>query len=163
MPAPILTTSGRVAIATAIKARTAHLAWGTGDPAWGTGDPPAPLPNATALLAEVGRRRATQVEFCTPDPAGAISTTEGKFATTTTPTRNLYFRFHFDFEDGVGSTIREAAIFLDTVAAAGVPSGQFYLFPVQVAQPGILLQIERRPPVVRAITTREDFEYVVTF
>lgn len=163
MPAPILTTSGRVAIATAIRARTAHLAWGTGDPAWGSTAPPAPLPSATALLGEVGRRRSTQVDFCAPDPAGPINVVEGRFAVSATPTRNLYLRFHFDFEDGVGSTIRELAIFMDTVAAIGVPAGQFYLLPAQVAQPGIMLIIERRLPILRAITTREDFEYVVTF
>lgn len=164
MPAPIFTNdASRIAIATAVKARTAHLAWGTGNPVWGNGDPPPPLPNATALLAEVGRRRSTQVEFCTPDPNGPISVAEGKFAITSTPTRNLWYRFHFDFEDGVGSTIRETAIFVDTVAAAGVPVGQFYLLPAQVGDPGRLLIIEQRPPIVRAITTREDLEFVVTF
>ena len=164
MPAPIFTNvASRIAIATAVKARTAHLAWGTGDPAWGNVEPPAPPPNATALLAEVGRRRSTAVEFCTPDPNGAISVDEGRFAVTSTPTRNLWYRFHFDFEDGVGTTIRETAIFVDTVAAAGVPAGQFYLLPGQLASPGTLLIIERRFPIVRAITTREDMEFVVTF
>ena len=160
--AAILTTSGRIAIATAIKARTAHLAWGSGDAAWGN-TPPAPPANSSALLAEVGRRKATQVDFCTPDASGAISVPEGKFSISATPTNNLYFKFHFEFEEAVGSTIREQAIFLDTVAAAGVPGGQFYLTPAQVAQPGTLLVIERRAPIVREITTRQLFEFVVTF
>jgi len=160
--AAILTTSGRIAIATAIKARTAHLAWGSGNVNWGS-TPPPPPGNATALVAEIGRRRATEVEYCTPDAVGPISVPEGRFATTQTPTRNLYFKFHFDFEDAVGSTVREQAIFLDTVAAAGVPLGQFYLAPAQVAQPGILLVIEQRAPIVREITTRQLFEFVVTF
>lgn len=160
--AAVLTTSGRVAIATAIKARTAHLAWGSGDAAWGN-TPPAPAGNATALLAEIARRKANQVDFCTPDAAGAISVPEGKFSVTSTPTNNLYFKFHFEFADAVGSTIREQAIFLDTVAAAGVPSGQLYLLPAEVAQPGTLLVIERRAPIIREITTRQLFEFVVTF
>ncbi len=160
--AAVLTTSGRIAIATAIKARTAHLAWGSGDVSWGN-NPPAPPANATALLAEVGRRKATQVDYCAADVAGAISVPEGKFSVSATPTNNLYFKFHFEFEEAVGSTIREQAIFLDTVAAGGVPSGQFYLAPAEVAQPGTLLVIERRAPIVREITTRQLFEFVVTF
>lgn len=160
--AAVLTTSGRTAIATAIKARTAHLAWGSGDTAWGS-TPPDPPVNSSALLAEVGRRKATLVEYCVPDAVGAISVPEGKFSVTATPTNNLYFKFHFEFEEAVGSTIREQAIFLDTVLAAGVPSGQFYLTPGQVAQPGTLLVIERRAPIVREITTRQLFEFVVTF
>jgi hypothetical protein len=160
--AAILTTSGRIAIAAAIKARTAHLAWGSGDAAWGN-TPPEPPANSSSLLAEVGRRRATQVDYCAPNVNGAISVPEGKFNVSTTPTNSLYFRFHFEFEEAVGATIREQAIFLDTVAAAGVPAGQFYLTPAQVAQPGTLLVIERRAPIVRAITTRQLFEFVVTF
>jgi hypothetical protein len=160
--AAVLTTSGRIAIATAIKARTAHLAWGTGSAAWGN-TPPAPPTSATALLAEVARRKADQIEYCVADSNGAISVPEGKFSISATPTNNLYFKFHFEFADAVGSTIREQAIFLDTVAAAGVPVGQFYLLPAEVAQPGTLLVIERRAPIVREITTRQLFEFVVTF
>ena len=158
----VLTTSGRIAIATAIKARTAHLAWGSGDAAWGN-TPPSPPGNATALVAEVARRKANQVEFCTPDAAGVIFVPEGRFSISATPTNNLYFKFHFEFADAVGSTIREQAIFLDTVLAAGVPAGQFYLLPADVAQPGTLLGIERRAPIIREITARQLFEFVVTF
>lgn len=162
MAAAPLTIAGRSAIAKGIKAMPAHLAWGTGDPLWGD-NPPPPALNATALLAEVGRRQATLVSFCTPDEDGPISVTEGRFSITETPTPHLYFKFHFDFEDGVGETIRELGIFLETVAATGVPVGQFYLTPAQVADPGILLAGERRAPIVREITTRPLFEYVVTF
>jgi hypothetical protein len=160
--APILITSGRIAIATAIKARTAHLAWGSGNAGWGN-TPPDPPGNATALVAEIGRRRANQVEYAVPDTNGAIVVPEGKFSITTTPTNNLYFKFHFEFTDAVSATIREIAIFLDTVAAAGVPSGQFYLLPTEVAQPGIMLALERRAPITRSVTTRQLLEFVVTF
>jgi hypothetical protein len=111
----------------------------------------------------VGRRKAAQVDFCVPDSAGAISVPDGKFSVTSTPTNSLYFKFHFDFADGVGSTIREQAIFLDTVAIAPVPVGQFYLTPAEMAQPGTMLVIERRAPIIREITTRQLFEFVVTF
>jgi hypothetical protein len=160
--AAVLTTSVRIAIAAAIKARTAHLAWGSGDTGWGN-TPPDPAGNATALVAEIARRKANQVEYCVASTNGSIVVPEGKFNITSTPSPNLYFRFQFDFADAVGSTIREMAIFLDTVAAAGVPAGQFYLLPADVAQPGTMLVIERRAPIVRAATTRQMFEFVVTF
>jgi hypothetical protein len=160
--AAVLTTSGRIAIATAIKARTAHLAWGSGSAGWGN-TPPDPPGNSTALVAEIARRKANQVEYCVANNNGSIVVPEGKFNISATPTNNLYFKFQFDFADAVGSTIREMAIFLDTVLAAGVPEGQFYLLPAQVAQPGTMLVIERRAPIVRAATTRQLFEFVVTF
>ena len=158
----VLTTSGRIAIATAIKARTAHMAWGTGDAAWGT-TPPDPPASATALVAEVGRRKAQQVRFCTPDANGTIYVPEGRFNITDTPTRYLVFQFNFDFTEASTSIIREQAIFLDTVAAAGVPSGQFYLSPSEVANPGTLLVVQRPAPIQRAATTRQFFENVVVF
>lgn len=161
--AAILTHSGRVANAASIKARSAHhLAWGTGDPTWGN-TPPSPPANSTALLAEIGRLKATQVDYCLPVTNGPISIPEGNYEVTATPTNNLYFKFHFEFADAVGSTIRETGIFLDTVAAAGVPVGQVYLLPAQVANPGTMLVIERRPPILREITIRQLLEFVVTF
>lgn len=160
--AAILTLSGRTTIATAIKARTAHMAWGSGNTAWGS-SPPSPSASDTALVAEVGRRKANQIEYVTPDAGGAIVVPSGNYTITSTPTLNLYFKFFFDFADGVGATIRERAIFLDTVAANGVPAGQFYLTPAQVANPGTMLVIDRNAPIVREVTTRQLFEFVVTF
>ena len=160
--AAVLTTSGRIAIATAIKARTAHLAWGTGDAGWGN-TPPAPPANTTALVAEIARRKATLVDYCAPNANGEISVPEGKFSVSATPTNNLYFKFFFEFDEAVGSTIREQAIFLDTAATAGTPSGQFYLLPANVQSPGTLLVAQRTAPIIREITTRQLFEFVVTF
>ena len=160
--AAVLTTSGRIAIATAIKARTAHLAWGTGSTGWGN-TPPAPPANTTALVAEIARRKATLVDYCAPNANGDINVPEGRFAVSATPTNNLYFKFFFEFDEAVGSTIREQAIFLDTAATAGTPSGQFYLLPANVQSPGTLLVAQRTAPIIREITTRQLFEFVVTF
>jgi hypothetical protein len=158
----ILTDGARVAAAAYLKTSVAHLAWGSGDIAWGS-TPPDPPANATGLLAEFCRRRATQVEFCTPQTNGSISVPEGKFEISATPTSYLYYKFHFEFEDAVGSTIREMGIFLDTVLASGVPVGQYFLLPAQVANPGRMIVIQRRPPLVREITTRQLFEFVVAW
>lgn len=159
--ADILTTSGRIGLAASVKDRVAHLAWGTGDPAWGN-TPPPPAVSATALVAEIGRRQATSVDYCQPTPGGPIVLPDGEFAISATPTNHLHFRFFFDFEEGLGSVIRERAIFLDTVKAQEVPSGKFYLTPNEVADPGRLLTIARTAPIVREITTRQLFEIVVT-
>lgn len=158
----ILTESGRVAIATAVKARTAHLAWGSGDPAWPT-IPPDPPGNATSLLAEIARRKANQVEFAVADPVGAIVTPDGRFSISASPTGSLFFKFQFESVDAPTATIRELAIFLDTVTAPGVPSGQWYLLPADVASSGPMLAIERRQAIIRSATTRQLFEIVVTF
>jgi hypothetical protein len=160
--AAVLTLSGRTAIATAIKARTAHMAWGSGNTGWGL-TPPQPAVNDSALVAEVGRRKASQVEYVVPDADGAIQLPQGNYSISATPTVSLYFKFFTDFDDGVGSTIRERAIFIDTVAATGVPVGQMYLQPNEVQSPGTLLVIERNAPIVREVTTRQLLEFVVTF
>lgn len=160
--AAILPTSGRVAIAIAIQQRTAHLAWGNGDPSWGI-TPPAPPSSASDLLAEVGRRKATSVDFVVPDPDGDIAVPEGRFSLSPTPTNSVCFDFFFQFEDGVGEVIREVAIFLDTVAGESVPLGKNYLEPSEVDDPGTLLVIQRISPITRALTTRQRFQFVVTF
>lgn len=159
--AAVLTRSGRTAIAAAIKARPAlHMAWGSGDPAWGN-TPPSPSNDATALVAEIARRKATLVEFCTPAGNGSIQVPEGRFNITATPSPYLYFKFAFEFEDAPSATIREVAVFMDTVTEAGVPAGQFYLLPADIDDPGIMLVVERRAPIVRSSTTRQVFEFVL--
>jgi hypothetical protein len=50
---------------------------------------------------------------------------------------------------------------MDTVAAVGVPAGQVYLLPADVANPGTMLALERRAPIVRSATTRQMFEFVL--
>jgi hypothetical protein len=138
------------------------MAWGSGSSGWGS-TPPQPALGDTFLVSEVGRRKANQVEYVVPDAAGAIEVPQGRYSISATPAVALYFKFFFDFADGVGSTIRERAIFMDTVAATGVPVGQMYLQPSEVQSPGTLLVIERNAPIVREVTTRQLFEFVVTF
>lgn len=165
MSTGIHTTSARVFAATAAlaKASSAYMALGSGNTGWGSGAPPAPSVNSTALLAEFCRRKTNLVQFCTPNSSGSISLPEGKFEPSTNPTNFVYFKFHFEFEDAVGSTIREMGVFLDTVPVVGIPAGQYLLTPAQVAQQGTMISVIRIPPMLREATKRELFEWVVTF
>lgn len=127
--------------------------------------PPRPTPsvNATSLVAEVGRRALTAVQFCTPDPAGSIVAPSGRYNPSLTPTNNLHFRFVFDFADAANETIREVGVVIDDVMIDGLPVGQMYFQPNEVDQPGILLLVENLAPIVRSPATRETFEFVHTF
>ena len=67
----ILTTSGRVALATAIKASTLHLAWGRGLADWDTNTPREPR-SALSLTDEIARRKVNAVHYCKPQDDGDI-------------------------------------------------------------------------------------------
>lgn len=157
----ILTTSGRTALAAAAVAQPLHLAWGTGSASWDA-TPVAEPVTATALVAEVGRRASTFVGYCTPSTTGDIIVPTGRFASSDTPTNNIYLRFNFDFSDAPTATIREAAVFMGTTTVSGLPAGQKYFLPAQIQSQGILLAIERFPKIVRSATVRQSFEFVLT-
>lgn len=156
----ILTNSGRAAVAASVKAQTIHMAWGSGDPAWDTTPVPEPL-DATALVAELGRRKATQVLFCTPAADGELVVPQGRFSASSDPTKYLYMRFSFDFEDAAASTIREVAVFLGTVVKAGVPAGKDYVVPSELDKPGQMLVLERIAKLERSASIRQQFEFVI--
>lgn len=158
----ILTNSGRAAIATAVKDQPIHLAWGSGDPDWDT-TPVAESVAATALLAEIGRRKVSQALYCTPDPLGELVVPDGRFTESLTPTKYLYLRFTFDFSDAPSSDIRELAIFLGTTTNVGVPPSQEYLLPADVDDPGQLLAIRHTTKIPRSSLVRQQFEFVIQF
>lgn len=157
----ILTTSGRTALAIALANETLHLAWGSGDLAWDEEPVPEPVGD-TALVAEVGRRASTVVQFCVPDEAGDIVVPTGRFQLQEEPSNNLYLRFNFDFTDAETSVIREAAIFMGTEKVPGLPPGQLYFVPSEIANPGTLIALERFPAIIRSGAVRQSFEFVLT-
>lgn len=158
---PILTKSGRVCIAESITLRAVHLAWGTGDGAWVS--PPSENPNATALLAEVGRRTANVVGYVEPDVTGEIVLPTGNFTVSVTPTNSLLVTVNFDFADASSAVIREFGIFVGTETDVGLPGGQRYFTPGQVTDPGTLLHLENIAPIYRSPAIRESFQVVITF
>jgi hypothetical protein len=158
-----LPLSGRAAIANAISKRPIHIAWGSGDGAWLT--PPAESSSATALIAELGRRVATQFFYVVPDEAGAISVASGRYSASpgNAPTRHLYVTVDFDYAEASSAVVREVAIFSDTVVQSGLPGGQAYFTPGQITDPGLMLYIENLVPIFRNPQTTENFSVVVTF
>lgn len=160
----ILTRSGRAAIAKALKAAvgSTFLAIGRGDGAWSS-TWPAESPTATALIDEIGRRKATSINYVVQDDNGEFEIPgAGKFAITATPTRQLMYTFNFAFEDAAAETIRELGIFINVQTNGALPPGQMFFTPAQVTNPGDLLQLENRAPIVRTASTREIFNLLVT-
>lgn len=229
-----LVTSGRAALAAALKTRPIHFAWGRGEAWWNTraeliatfagapqqialphapvaavvvspaADPaapyqtpedyiwdaktgvitrviggaiasgaavkitvdygrPVPPVDGTALLAEVGRRQAKSIEFVTLDPAGEIMTPDKlRWSISPTPTRHLCVHARFDFADASDETIREMAVFIDTIPHESVPAAKPYLLPEEVADRGIAFLVDHLEPTVRSAASRPGYTYVIT-
>lgn len=157
----ILTSSGRICVVEALALRPLHLAWGTGDGAWTV----APVEDAaaTALQAEVGRRQVTAVDFAVPDVAGSIILDSGNFSISATPTKYLYIKTDFDFLDAPSGVIREIAVFTGSTMVGGLPGGQRYFIPAEVATPGRMLHLQNIVPIFRSPAIRENFEIVIEF
>lgn len=153
--------SGRQFIATALKDKATgiYVAMGNGSVAWDA-TPVDPDVYVTSLTAEHGRRKASQVQYATPDAGGTINTDLGVFSTTGTPTNYLYILGQFDFSDAVGQTIREVGVFGGVVLNGGV-SDTGYILPAQISQAGTLLSVSRFVSFVRSNTVRQNFEFII--
>lgn len=158
----VLQNTGRIALARAIAQQPIHLAWGRGAPGWDAAPQPEPT-DATALVDEIGRRAVTQVGYVEPDANGVIEMVSGRYALSEAPTRWVYVRFTFDFADAEGETIRELGLFIGSQPAAGLPAGQRYFTPAQLANVGELYALERLPKFTRSGAVRQVFEYVLPF
>lgn len=156
----ILTNSGRAALAIALKNTALHLAWGAGDPAWDTTPVPEQM-DAVALVAEIGRRKATATQFVTPDDSGAIVVLNGRFSLSDTPTGYLYCQFDYDYADAPTATIREIAVFSGTVTNPALPPGQMYFLPGDVVDPGMMVVLEHIPLVQRSLNVQQAFRFVI--
>ncbi len=156
----ILTNAGRGALVQSIFNQPVYLGLGRGDGQWQT--PPADSPDAQSLFDPIGFRKSSEMSFCTPDSAGDIEVSSGTFSKTTTPTRHLYLRFRFDFDDALEQTVREIGVFLGTEPKAGQPTGQMYFDAGLIDAQGTLLLLENYRPLYRDLGVRESFEFVIT-
>lgn len=156
----ILVDSGRAAFAQAMQNETLHLAWGEGDPSWD--DTPIPPPtDATELVNEVGRKLATVKAYCTPDSEGEIVVLSGRFAYSPTPTKYLFLRFSYDFDDAPAATIRELGVFMGTETDPELPPGQTYFEGEEITDPGVMVTLERVTASQRSPSKRDMLEMVL--
>ena len=139
----IMTLAARVKIAQQLFEMPLHMALGLGGEGWGEA-PPMPEYEATALVREIGRKSVFRKFYVEEDDAGEIVLPgERRFATSLTPTRHIYVQFLFDYGEGVGGAIRELGLFAGTVPKAGLPEGQMFFTPQDIADPGTLITLER--------------------
>ena len=101
--------------------------------------------------------------YVVADPLGSVILPTGTFSISPTPTNNLYLRTQFEFADAPSDVIRECGVFVGSVMVGGLPVGQKYFTPAQVANPGTLLHLEHFQPIYRSPAIREAFEVVITF
>lgn len=158
----ILTESGRVSAARYLALQPLHMAWGNGLPDWDTNPSPND-PSQTDIVNEIGRLKATRVQFCLPDPAGEIELPEGTFAIVGTPTKYLMLTFDFEYTSAVGQDIRDLGVFIGTKTTTGIPPETKYLIPSQVAEKGMLLVAERVSKFTRTSNVKQRFIYVIQF
>ena len=158
----ILTQSGRTALAEFVASQAIFIGWGRGDISWGD-NPPDEQVISTTLLDAFGYRKASRIKFCQPDTNGEIEVPTGKFTLTETPTNHVYLEFNFDFDNGLGETIREVAVMVGSEAKAELPAGQYYFTPQQLESIGRLMLLEHRKPLFRDQGVRETFEFVLSF
>lgn len=150
-----------------------YVAMGLGDPAWDAVDRSSPtwqsalLPDAATsrtLVAEVGRRLADEVAFVAPDPAGAILLPDSRWSRSVAPTPHLYVTAFTDYGDAAGHTIRELALFAGGTTIGGLPAGQRWFTPAEVAQPGHLMRLRRyAEPLQRSPSVRLMLHFVLSF
>ena len=142
-----LTSSGRAGMAQAIAAMPLHFAWGSGLAVWDA-DPVLEDPEGEITIP-VGRQ-----------PDGTVVT--ARFRAVLEPTPFLYLRVNFDFADASNQVVREVGIFLNTTIQEGLPPGQKYFTPDQLADPGRLLAIQRMDPsIARSPAVRQTFDFVL--
>lgn len=167
-----LTTAGLSGLAKALKDRPLHMAWGTGDPAWDTDPSTKPgLADATALTAEVGRRLLRAARFAVPDPAGDITAPSGlnpdgtllytRYRVSDEPAPWLYVQAGFEHDEASDVTIREVALFMDTVTKPGLPPGQRYFTPGEVTDPGLMMVAQiLDAPIIRSAAQQQNIEFI---
>lgn len=158
----IFVTDAPSAVAVAIKETGVWVAWGRGSDSWDMAPEPEPA-DAGSLVDEIGRRRAQVIQFVTPDPAGDIIVPQGAFAIHPEPTGNLYVRCNFANTDGVGESLREGGVFIGTALVAGLPAGQEYFTPGNIASIGRMLMLERFAKITRSVDFGVSLEFVVSF
>ena len=158
----IITLKGRAGMAKSVKNSPLHIAWGTGSSEWTSSEKVTEDPEQTELFREVGRRVVDDVQFVVADDQGLIVTNTGRWTISNEATNNLLVMTEFEESDADGYTIREFGLFLNTVVQSELPLGQRYFLPTEIEDPGELLMLENRVPLIRTGDTRYKTSFVVS-
>jgi len=167
---------GREGKAAAMAQMPWHVALGRGFAAWDVVDRNDPLwqdallpdaAQARGLVSEIGRRIADEVAFVLRDDAnGEIVLPDSRWARCPdgVVSNHLYIQAFLDYPDGANETVRELGLFAGGRAVDGLPPGQRWLPPGDVATPGHLMRLVRYAvPVQRSPSNRPLFHFVETF
>ena len=69
---------------------------------------------------------------------------------------------NFDFADAANAVIREMGIFMGGSPVEGLPPGQRYFLPAQIANPGLLMAAQIiLPSINRSPSVRQSVEFVL--
>lgn len=119
-----------------------YIAWGSANPANDDlPDLPERDPEDNALETHIAHLKAT-AQFVTPDEEGALSTASGeRWTVSVTPTRYIFVEAPYDWEDGVGHTIRELAVYADATPGSGFEA-DLYLPAANLTNLGKLMTSE---------------------
>ena len=164
-----MVNNGHKVLAKSVFNEDFHLAWGqtpegfdtTG---WNSGEiPPTEDTKATSLLGEIGRRISTFKSYVTEDPNGTIVANNSTWSQSTEPTRHIYLQFKFEASDASDKVVRQVGLFQGSVKKDTVEVGKLFLQPSDLEDEGILFMYQNIEPVSRNASTREIYEYVITF
>lgn len=152
-----------------------HVALGRGNPAWDAVDRTNPLwqdalqpdaAQARGLVAEIGRRVADEIAFVVPDAQGEIVLPDSRWkrCAAGVVSQHLYIQAFLDYPDAANETVREIGLFAGAQPVDGLPPGQRWLTPAQLAGTGHLMRLVRYAvPVQRSPSNRPLFHFVETF
>lgn len=158
----VLTNTGKQQLANVFKSFDYWLAWGSGDDAWDA-HLVAEDVSDTSLVNELGRRKASVIEFCTPSDTGDIVVPSGRYTPSATPTYYIHLRFEFQLTDSPEATIRECGVFAHTVLTDDVPDPDGYVTPAYLKDPGSLIMEERfGNKVVLKDSAKRAFDFVIS-
>ena len=93
----------------------------------------------TDLDDEIGRKAASSVSYVVADAGGTIITDGGTWSLSGTKTNHVVVQATFPVGEATGEDIMEFGVFIDVEKEVGVPGGQTYLEPADVADGGVMV------------------------
>ena len=160
-----LSQSSHIVIAKKMMESPIHLAWGTlptGFTGTWTDVATVPNPTDTRLIKEVGRRLVTIKKYVVADPNGEITTTQGNFTESRTPTRTIFIQINHDVTDASDQTIYQIGLFVDTKAKSG-KDNKPWLSPDEIEDQGYMITLANIAPIIRNAATKEVRQLVLNF